>query len=254
MSNQCILVTGAAGRIGFQTSKNLLESGATVILTDLRQTDLDLAVSRIPAMYREMAHTIVADITCPSSVDNLINLSSRFESQIDGLANCAYPRLSSAELSFDSLQKDALSQDLSIQLVSAIIISQKIIKFFLQQGFGNLVHISSIQGIAAPKFDHYFDTNMSSSIGYTATKSAIIGVTKWLAKYTANNNIRVNCVSPGGIEDDQPDIFKERYRNSCTNIGLLSPNDVASVIIFLLSNSSHGINGQNIVVDDGWSL
>ena len=95
---------------------------------------------------------------------------------------------------------------------------------------------------------------MTSPVEYAAIKAGIISITRWLAKYYANKEIRVNCVSPGGIIDDQPSVFLERYRLSCTNIGMLSSDQVAAAIIFLLSPQSAPINGQNIVVDDGWSL
>ena len=95
---------------------------------------------------------------------------------------------------------------------------------------------------------------MYSSLEYSVAKSGIISMTSWLAKYYKNKNIRVNCVSPGGILDQQPQSFLEKYRNSCTSKGMLEPTDVAGTVLFLLSDQSKYINGQNIVIDDGWSL
>ena len=141
-----------------------------------------------------------------------------------------------------------------MQLGGAILFSQKILSAFKQQGHGNLIHLSSIQGVCAPKFEHYVGTSMTSPIEYAAIKAGIISIVRWLAKYSANQNIRVNCVSPGGIIDSQPKEFLSRYRDSCTNIGMLSAEQVASTIAFLLSPDSFAINGQNIIVDDGWSL
>ena len=69
-----------------------------------------------------------------------------------------------------------------------------------------------------------------------------------------NKNLRINCISPGGIEDNQPKVFKKKYRNSCNNIGLLQPNNIVPTISFLLSEESKAINGKNIIIDDGWSL
>ena len=125
---------------------------------------------------------------------------------------------------------------------------------FISQGYRNFIHISSIQGIAAPKFEHYEGTSMTSPIEYSAVKSGIIAMTRWMAKYHKNKNIRVNCVSPGGILDQQPYSFLKKYRESCTSKGMLDPTDVAGTVLFLLSDQSKYINGQNIVIDDGWSL
>ena len=95
---------------------------------------------------------------------------------------------------------------------------------------------------------------MNSPVEYSAIKSGVISITKYLAKYYAGQNIRVNCVSPGGILDGQPNLFLERYRSSCNNKGMLESNDIVGAIVFLLSDASMFITGQNIVVDDGWSL
>ena len=95
---------------------------------------------------------------------------------------------------------------------------------------------------------------MNSPIEYTAIKSGTIGISKWLAKYYKNKNIRVNCISPGGILDNQDKSFLRKYKNSCLSKGMLEPRDLSGAIVFLLSDNSKYINGQNLIVDDGWSI
>ena len=123
-----------------------------------------------------------------------------------------------------------------------------------KQGYGNLLHISSIQGISAPKFEHYKGTSMISPIEYSAIKAGIISITHYLSKYCKRENIRVNCISPGGIFDNQPDSFVKNYNESCQNKGMLDAEDLIGTLLFLLSKQSEFITGQNIIVDDGWSL
>lgn len=79
-------------------------------------------------------------------------------------------------------------------------------------------------------------------------------MTKWLAKYFKNSNLNINCVSPGGVLDKQLEIFQNNYKSDCNNIGLLKPKNVSYPILFLLSDQAKGISGQNLIVDDGWSL
>ena len=114
--------------------------------------------------------------------------------------------------------------------------------------------LSSIQGVQAPKFDHYKKTQMTSPIEYSAIKSGIISMTKYLAKYYKNKNLRINSISPGGIESNQPKNFIKKYRSVCNSKGLLNGQDISDLIIFLLSKKSQYITGQNIIIDDGWSL
>jgi len=252
--DQTILVTGSCGRIGFQTSLDLLQAGYSVVLSDINDDILEKTLNRIPPELHSRATLISADVTSPESIENMLQTSIQITKRIDGVVHSAYPRTTWSGLYFEDLDPNALFSDLIAQLGSAIVLSQKAVQLFRAQGSGSLIHISSIQGIAAPKFEHYEGTSMSSTIGYTAIKAGIVGITKWLAKYTANSNIRVNCVTPGGIIDNQDVHFQERYRKSCTSIGLLSPHHVSSAIVFLMSDQASAINGQNLVVDDGWSL
>ena len=173
---------------------------------------------------------------------------------MDACVNAAYPRTEAWGTPFEKLKMVDLQENLRLQLGGAIILSQRMMKHFVSQTHGNFIHISSILGLAIPKFEHYEGTSMTSPIEYSAVKSGIISMTGWLAKYYKNKNIRVNCVSPGGILDQQPQTFLENYRDSCTSKGMLDPTDVAGTVLFLLSDQSKYINGQNIVVDDGWSL
>ena len=113
------------------------------------------------------------------------------------------------------------------------------IKYFLKQKYGNLIHISSIQGVSTPKFEHYEGTKMISPIEYSAIKAGLISITKYLAKYYKGNNIRVNCISPGGIKDNQDEIFLRKYRDSCNNKGMLDSEDISGLALFLISDDSY---------------
>ena len=95
---------------------------------------------------------------------------------------------------------------------------------------------------------------MTRPIEYSAIKSVIISITKYLSKYYKKRNLRVNCISPGGIRNNQPNIFIENYNSSCNSKGLLDSEDLTGLILFLISDKSKYINGQNIIIDDGWSL
>jgi len=188
------------------------------------------------------------------NIEKLINLASKKFGKISSAVHCSYPTSNGWGTKFENLKEKYLREDLYKQLGGTILFSQKIIKYFLKQREGNLILVSSIQGSHSPKFEHYKNLKMSSPIEYSAIKAGVISITKYLSKYCKKKNIRVNCISPGGIEDKQPITFKNRYKLSCNSKGLLNPKDVANSIIFLLSNKSQYINGQNLIVDDGWSL
>ena len=143
---------------------------------------------------------------------------------------------------------------LNLHLGGYFNISQNFIKYFLEQGHGNIINISSIQGIGAPAFETYEGTNMHSPVEYTVVKHGLLGMTKYMAKMFKKDNIRVNAISPGGILDGQPEPFLSQYKKRCGMKGMLNANDICGALIYLLSDVSKYVNGQNIVVDDGFSL
>jgi NAD(P)-dependent dehydrogenase (short-subunit alcohol dehydrogenase family) len=91
-------------------------------------------------------------------------------------------------------------------------------------------------------------------VEYSAIKSGLIHLTKYMAKYLKGKNIRVNTLSPGGILDKQPQEFLNSYKDLSLNKGMLDKEDLTGSLIFLLSDQSKYINGQNIIVDDGFTL
>ena len=254
LSDKNVVITGAAGRIGSAVAKESLGMGASVFLTDVATEGLFMLKEKLSAEYPGKVFACTCDITNSLEVQTMLRSAVNTMGRIDSAVHSAYPVTTTWGTRFEELSADILYSHLSKQLGSAILFSQKLLEDFKCQGGGDLVHISSIQGIGAPRFEHYEGTDMYSPIEYSAIKAGIISITKWLAKYYGGNNIRVNCVSPGGIEAGQPEVFSRRYREDCTNFGLLTSDQVAGTICFLLTDRAEAINGQNIIVDDGWCL
>lgn len=243
LKNKVVIVTGSNGRIGTQVLKDLINKKAIVISCDVKKPKI-----------KYLNNFFKIDVTNQESTKKFLNFVKKKFNRIDALIHCAYPKTRDWGKSFEKLKYSSLSKNLSFQLGGTILLSQQIIKIFKKQNFGNLVLLSSIQGVVAPKFEHYKGTKMTSPIEYSAIKSGIISITKYLAKYVKKTKIRVNCISPGGILDNQPANFLKAYKKSCNSKGMLDPKDVSNTIIFLCSKESEYINGQNIIVDDGWSL
>ena len=196
-------------------------------------------------------------ILCDISKINLFNqkfdLLTKKE-KIDTVINLSYLKNKNWGKKFLKLKPNDVKENLFLQLGTIILTSQKIIDYFINKKKGNLILFSSIQGISAPKFSHYNNTNMSSPIEYSAAKAGIINMTKYIAKFCEKKKIRVNCISPGGVLDNQPKKFIKRYKESCLSKGLLDSNDLNGIVEFLVSEKSNFINGQNIIIDDGWTI
>ena len=254
LAGKNLLVTGGAGRIGSAVARAAFSEGANVVLADIATDKLNDVVSSLAPSGQGRVHTVVADVTTKAGITGLIDQAVAAVGPLTSAVHSAYPTSAGWGTSFEELEDSFLHEDLAGQLGGVILFSQQILRHFQEHDGGNLVHISSIQGVRAPKFQHYQGTAMTSPIEYSAIKAGVIAVTRWLAKYHSNQSIRVNCVSPGGILDKQAPGFLQRYRDSCANIGMLSGEHVASAVVFLLSPAADAITGQNLIVDDGWSL
>lgn len=246
-----ILITGAAGRIGSPLSKSVVNEGAKVVLIDVNRGRLNDLEAEIGSAN---CFSIHADTSSPDEIDQCIASALERFGRVDAAIHSAYPRSAGWGTRFEEIKKEHLDEDLSNHLGGAILFSQRMLEFFKTQGHGNLIHISSIMGVVTPKFENYMGTKMTSPIEYTAIKAALIAITKYLAKYYKGNQIRVNCISPGGILDQQPESFLKKYRACCNDKGMLDPEDLVCTVLFLLSEQSRYVTGQNIIIDDGWSL
>ena len=248
---EVVAITGGCGRIGSALAKDLLKRGYKVLLGDINKNKLIKFKSKLKSSNVEI---FFGDLTTKKNIDSFITFGLKKFKKIDSVVCCSYPSSKEWGTRFEDLKENFLKEDLYKQLGSTIIFCQRIIKYFLKKKKGNIILISSVQGMQAPKFEHYHNLKMNSPIEYSAIKSGIISVSKYLSKYYKNKNIRVNCISPGGIKDNQPNLFIKRYRKSCNLKGLLDGKDISKLILFLLSDQSKYISGQNLVIDDGWSL
>ena len=121
------------------------------------------------------------------------------------------------------------------------------------QKSGSLVNIASIYGIVANDFSVYEGTDLTSPVAYSAVKGGLINLNRYFASYFGKYNVRSNCVSPGGIYNDQDIKFVEQYKNKVPMKRMGNPEDISPIISFLLSDNANYITGQNIAVDGGWT-
>ena len=133
--------------------------------------------------------------------------------------------------------------------------SQQISRVMVQQDSGVIVFIASIYGFMAPRFELYENANFTSPVEYSATKGGLLSLTKYLASYLGQHDIRVNAISPGGVHNNQSESFVEQYsKKVLVGNRMAESDDLTGALIFLLSDASRYITGQNIVVDGGWSI
>ena len=251
LKDKVIAITGATGAIGSALAKGVIDNGGKVIIGDVSKSK---GMQLQEKLGKKNCAFFYVDVRDPESIDEFIYKGANLFKKIDAAIHSAYPKSKQWGMPFENLKPEGLAEDLFGQLGGSILFSQRIILFFIKQKYGNLIHLSSIQGVSPPKFNHYKGTKMVSPIEYSAIKAGIISITQYLAKYYKDNNIRVNSISPGGILGSQPEEFLEKYRETCASKGMLDAEDIIGTAVYLISDMSKYLTGQNIIVDDGWVL
>lgn len=241
LNNKIIIVTGGNGLLGSEIiSKIELAGGKSINIDINHETSLDLS-------------KIKCDITNYNEVIDAIDLVISKYNKIDGLVNNAYPRTSDWGLKFEDIPISSWQLNIDYQLNSYFFITQQVSKYMTTQKNGSIVNIASIYGQVGPDFTIYEGTEMTMPAAYSAIKGGVINLTRYLASYFGNLNIRANSVSPGGIYDNQNSVFVENYCKKVPMRRLGMPNDISPAVVFFLSDDSKYITGQNLNIDGGWT-
>jgi len=256
IKGKSVILIGACGLLGKHFSNAILENNASILLADINEDHLKSLYSELIIKFpNSNIDFYVIDITSKNSIIGLINKYKDNNKTIDAIVNSAYPKNKNFGRHFFDVEFEDFSENISHHLGGYFLTSQLFAKYFIDNKIeGNIINISSIYGVIPPRFEIYNGTKMSSSVEYAAIKSGLIHLSKYIAKYLKSSGVRINCISPGGILDNQPDIFLQNYKDFCLTKGMLNPIDITGTLIFLLSDNSKFINGQNIIVDDGFVL
>jgi NAD(P)-dependent dehydrogenase (short-subunit alcohol dehydrogenase family) len=249
-----VVVTGGAGLLGRVFVRDIVQHGGIAVVADIDMAAATQFVSELPEKYAGRAYAMQLDITDTASVSALISAAFERFGRIDSVVNNAYPRNSSYGRKLEDVTYEDFCQNLSLHLGGYFLVAQQFGLFFRSQQKGNIINMASIYGVMAPRFEIYSDTQMTMPVEYAAIKSAVIHLTRYFAQYFKNDHIRVNSLSPGGVLDQQPESFLRNYRAFCSSKGMLEGTDISSVLLFLLSDASKYLTGQNLVVDDGFSI
>ena len=241
LKNKVIIVTGGSGLIGREIVKYLLNEGAIAINAEINiETDIE-------------KNLVNCDITSEASIKLCIDIVRKQYGRIDGLVNNAYPRTKDWGVKFEDIPLESWQKNVDTQMNSTFLFCQKVLSVMEKQGSGSIVNIASIYGVVGNDFTIYEGYGGTSPAAYSAVKGGIINFSRYLASYFGKHGIRVNCVSPGGIKDQQHPSFIERYENKSPLKRMGRAEEIAPAVVFLLSDDASFITGHNLMVDGGWT-
>ncbi len=261
LTNKTAIVTGACGLIGRQHCAALAAASANVVVADINLQAAEAVAAGLPGGPHL---PLAVDVTNPESLaaarDRII---SRF-GHLDVLVNNAAindmfenPALAADLSKFENFPLATFQQVLEVNVTGVFLAAQVFGTPMAAQGHGSIINVASTYGIVGPDQSIYRneagEQTFYKSPSYPMTKGAVVNFTRYLAAYWGARGVRVNTLSPGGVENSQDAFFVKRY-SAKTPLGrMATPTDYQGAVVFLASDASAYMTGANLVVDGGWT-
>jgi NAD(P)-dependent dehydrogenase (short-subunit alcohol dehydrogenase family) len=261
LSGKTALITGACGILGRRFAAGLAEFGAALALVDLDADATAAFAAEIERRYRGRAIGIACDIADPASV---VGMAERVERELGGaeiLMNNAATKGADMDAFFAPVERFDLAtwrQVMSVNLDGMFLVAQAIGSAMAERGAGSIIQTASIYGLLAPdqriyEGSEYGGRPINTPAVYTASKAGVIGLTRHLATYWGHRGVRVNTLTPGGVSSGQNNTFSQRYSARIPLGRMAEADDLVGAAVFLASDASRYITGQNLIIDGGLS-
>lgn len=259
LKGKTAILTGSAGRLGTRFANVLSSAGANVVLVDIEKHGNEKLRQELIQKYHTLPDVFNIDITKQVEVRKLANSVLKKHGSIDILINNAHfvPRNHpKRDAPFEEYPLDLWDKTISVNLRGLFLCCKEIGRVMLKQKRGVIVNISSIYGISGADQRIYGKSRLNSPAFYSATKGAMVNLTRYLAAYWHRKNIRVNTLTLGGVFDEnlhKDKTFVKKYSEK-TILGRMSrKEDYDGALLFLVSDASSYMTGANLVVDGGWT-
>ena len=262
LEGKTAVITGGAGILGKHFSEGLAGCGSHVVVVDLNEKEGEMIARDLTRRYGQQCISIVCDVSEPTSVSSMVDEVMKQFGDINILHNNAASKSSNLEAflaPFEEYTLDQWREVTKVNLDGMFLVAQAVGRKMVEQNRGgSIIQTASIYGLLGPdsriyEGSSYMGRSINTPAVYSASKAAVIGLTKYLATYWADKNIRVNCIIPGGAESGQNDTFKEKYSSRVPLGRMAQPEEMVGALLYLASNASSYVTGQNIIIDGGWS-
>ena len=262
LTGKVAVVTGGAGIIGARVCHGLADYGAKVAIADMDPDTAKALADEINSKHSGSALAISCNVADPDSVGNMVGQVTKAFGGIHILHNNVSGKpddLSDFLAPFEDYKLETWQKAMSVSLDGMFLVAQAVGKQMLKQGEGgSIIQTSSTYGLVGPDFriyegSEYLGSQMTTPCFYAPSKAAIAGLTRYLATYWADKDIRVNTLVPGGVESGQNETFQKNYANR-TPMGRMAHRDeIVGAVVYLASDASSYMTGQMMVVDGGWT-
>lgn len=243
-----VLVTGAGGQLGASFASAFAAEGANLWLADSSKERMEKVAERLPAS--KILGKLVFDVTNPDAVSSAFAQVRANNIGLDVLVNNAGIGVFTPfwERTYDDFMKV-----MSVNVGGTFLCTREALQLMKENKQGCIINIGSIYGVVSSDPRIYTDCSRMNSEVYSASKAAVIQMTKYFAVHAAELGVRVNCVSPGGVFNHQGDDFVRNYASRTPANRMANDKDICGAVIYLASQEALYVTGQNIIVDGGFT-
>ncbi|MDC1148750.1 SDR family oxidoreductase [Pelagibacteraceae bacterium] len=257
LHNKTIIITGAGGLLGTEHCVSVGRNGANVIAIDKSKKKLKL-LEKILVKEKINFKSFILDIQNIKEIKNIKKKIIKDYKKIDVLINNAAidykPHKSKKKNNLQKINFKNLKKEFDVGLFGMLYCCQVFGSEMIKKKYGSIINIASDLSVIAPDQRLYNHLNIEKPISYSIIKHGVVGLTKYLASYWGSKKIRVNCLSPGGIFDNQDMHFTKKIKKLIPLNRMANKQDYHGAIIFLCSDESSYMTGHNWIIDGGRSI
>lgn len=260
LDDKIIVVTGGTGILGKLYCRRLSEAGAKVIIADL---DAGKCEKLADDITKDTGNTAIGRAVDLSNEQSVISWAKGIINEfkyIDVLINNAATKSSNFFAPLENYSLEDWNKVMAVNVTGIFLSSREIGKIMAERGSGNIINISSIYGVVGPDqriYEGSWYEEMGGAINtpliYSATKGAVVAMTRYMATYWGAKGVRTNTLTPGGVSSGQNETFDEKYSEKVPLGRMAKADEMVGALLFLASDASSYMNGQNIIIDGGWT-
>ncbi|NND90431.1 MAG: SDR family oxidoreductase [Granulosicoccus sp.] len=261
LTGQVAVVTGGSGILGRCFCAALADHGASVAVVDMQQAAAEEYATELSETFGVTARGFYLDVSETDSIEPVVNDIEQALGPVTILLNNAASKGRSLESFFcptEDYSPATWREIMAVNLDGAFFVAQAVGRRMASRGAGSIVQTASVYGIVGPDqriYDgsEYMGMRINTPAVYSVSKAGIVGMTKYLATYWANRGVRVNTLTPGGVSSGQNSTFTDQYSHRVPLGRMAAAEDMTGAMIFLASDASRYVTGQNVIVDGGLS-
>lgn len=260
LDGKVAVVTGGVGILGRGYCRALAERGAKVVIADINQSACDDLAIQLADQTGAKVHGLAVDLSSEASIIDWSKAILDIHGRVDVLVNNAAAKAKGFFAPLEDYSLQAWNEVMAVNVNAVFLVVRELGPGMAERGVGSIINVASIYGVVGPDqriYEGSWYEDLGGAINtpmiYAASKGAVVSMTRYLATYWGPKGIRCNCLTPGGVASGQNEEFDKLYSARVPMGRMAKADEMIGALIYLASDASSYVNGQNIIVDGGWT-